>query len=679
MKNRITIFAMTLISVVMASCGGKEENVKDGGFKWVVDRFDDIKVLRYQVHGFDDLLLQEKKLIYYLNQAALCGRDIYTDQNFKYNLVIRRTLETIYENYDGNRETDDFKAFETYLKKVWFANGIHHHYSTDKFIPRFSQEYFDKLIAATPKAAFPEDFGDLDSMMNVIKPVIFDPELYAKGVNQQHGDDLVATSACNYYEGVTEKEVRDYYKGVIDRTDRTPISYGLNSKMVKENGRIVEKVWKVGGMYTAAIERIVYWLEKAAEVAFEPQKQTIETLISYYKSGDLKTFDNYSIQWVQDTISNVDFVNGFIETYGDPIGYRAAWEGLVNIKDVEATRRTEAISAEAQWFEDHSPIDNRFKKSEVKGVSAKVITATILGGACYPATPIGINLPNADWIRRDYGSKSVTIENITQAYNEAAKGNGFLEEFVLDPDLRTLMEKHGALGSDLHTDLHECLGHGSGQLAPGVKGDELKNYASTLEETRADLFALYYLNSDKLVEMGIIPSRDVAVSEYEKYMMNGLMTQLTRIHLGKDIEEAHMRNRKLIAEWCYEKGQAENVVEIVKKNGKSYVVINDYDKLKGLFGDLLREVQRIKSEGDYAAGRDLVERYGVKVDPLLHKEVLERYAALKLEPYSGFVNPVYQPIMKGGEIVDIVIDYSPDYVSQMLGYSKEFSFLPSKN
>lgn len=675
-----------LIMIITAAAGlvgCKSEPQTEKQFDWVVDRFDDIKVLRYQVPDFDTLSLDEKKLIYYLNQAALCGRDILFDQNGRYNLRIRRTLEAIEQGYTGDRNSEEFKKFEKYLKKVWFANGIHHHYSLDKFLPEFSESYFDELIAATPAEYFPQDFKpSVEAVIAEIKPVMFDPTLFPKRTNQAAGADMIATSANNYYEGVTQQEVEDYYKKIIDPNDSTPISYGLNSKLMKENGQIVEKTWKVDGMYSAAIEKIVYWLEQASSVAKGAQKQTIDELIGYYRSGNLSQFDTYSISWVQDTLSKVDFVNGFIETYGDPLGYRASWEGLVNFRDEEATRRTETISAEAQWFEDHSPIDPKYRKEKVKGVSAKVITATILGGDCYPATPIGINLPNADWIRKDYGSKSVTIENITHAYNEAAKGNGFLEEFIYDPADIELQKRYGELSDNLHTDLHECLGHGSGQLAPGVKTDALKNYGSTLEEARADLFALYYLGDPKLVELGLVPSFDAAKVQYLHYILNGMMTQLARIQPGKDVEEAHMRNRMLIAMWCYEKGQqgeGEPVIKKVTHDGKTYIEITDYERLRELFGEMLYEIQRIKSEGDYEAGKALVETYGVKVDQNLHNEVLKRYSNLNIEPYSGFVNPVYKPVMEKGEITDVKVEYTEGYKDQMLRYSKDYSFLPSVN
>ena len=644
---------------------------------WILDRFDDIKILRYEVPGFAELPLREKELIYYLAEAAKCGRDIMFDQNFKYNLPVRRTLEVIYENYDGDRTTPEWKALEKYLKKVWFANGIHHHYSNDKFVPEFPKEYFLAVAESIPV----EKFGDeLNALRAVVCEAIFNPELYKTQLNQAEGQDLVTTSANNYYEGVTQAEVEEFYRSMADPADPEPVSYGLNSKLVKdEDGTIRERVWKVGGMYSPAIEKIVYWLEKAQGVAQEPQKATIAALIDYYKTGDLHDFDRYNILWVRDTVSNVDFVNGFIEDYGDPLGRKASWESLVNFMDKEACHRTEVISENAQWFEDHSPVDSAYRKKVVKGVSAKVITAAMLGGDCYPATPIGINLPNADWIRKEHGSKSVTIDNITYAYAQAAHGDGFLEEFMLRPEDRERIDKYGKLADDLHTDLHECLGHGSGQLAPGVKGGELKNYTSTLEEARADLFGLYYLGDPKMVELGLIPSLDVAYAEYARYIMNGMMTQLARIEPGKNVEEAHMRNRKLIAEWCYEQGKADNVIEWIEQDGKTYVVVNDYTKLRELLGRMLREVQRIKSEGDYEAGKALVERYAVQVDPELHKEVRDRYYALSIEPYGGFVNPEFKLVEKDGKIVDVKLSLIHISEPTMLEYSRDYSFLPNLN
>lgn len=682
MKQKTGLAAALLMTTLLTTGCGADRNAKDAqaeNFQWHIDRFDDINVLRYRVPDFDSLTPRQKQFIYYLGQAALCGRDILYDQNCKYNLPVRRTLEAIYTTYDGDKTADQWLAFEKYLKKVWFANGVHHHYSGDKFTPEFSAEYFDTLLAATPA----DKFGDIQgTLLDTVKAVIFDPTLYPKRVDQTAGVDMIAASACNYYNGVTQQEAEAFYTALTDTTDRQPVSYGLNSQLVKgADGKIVERVWSADGMYGPAIREIVKWLERAAAVADTPEQEAYtRTLIDYYKTGDLKRFDDYNVAWVQDTKSTVDYVNGFIENYGDPLGYKASWESTVNFKNLEATKTTQIISDNAQWFEDHSPIDPRYRKPQVKGVSAKVITVAMLGGDCYPATPIGINLPNADWIRRDHGSKSVTIANITAAYDAAAAGNGFAEEFILRPEDRELRAKWGTVGNNLHTDLHECLGHASGQLAEGVRGDELKNYGSTLEEARADLFALYYMNDPKLVELGVIPTLDVAKAEYNNYMMNGLMTQLTRIEPGKNIEEAHMRNRALIAGWVYERGKADRVVEFVTEAGKTYVVVNDYDKLRELFGELLREIQRIKSEGDFKAGMELVERYGVKVDPTLHSEVLKRYAALNIAPYSGFVNPRYVPVLdEAGAMTDVRIEYPTDYVDQMLTYSSEYSFLPNRN
>ena len=641
---------------------------------WILDKFDDIKVLRYEVPGFENLPLEQKELIYYLAQATKCGRDILFDQNFKYNLTIRRTLESIYTKYEGDRTTAEFKSLEKYLKKVWFANGIHHHYSNDKFRAEFPRAWFAQQV---DKYVDPQE---LKIEKELLYKIIFDETLYATRLNQKDGVDMITESACNYYEGVTMKEVDKFYSELIDENDPRPISYGLNSKLMKDDsGKIVEQTWKLGGMYSAAIQQIVFWLEKAAGVAQEPQKSIINALINYYRTGDLREFDRYNILWVGDNVSNVDFVNGFIEDYGDPLGRKASWEGTVNFMDSLACRRTQILSKNAQWFEDNAPIDPAFRKKEVKGVSAKVITVAMLGGDCYPSTPIGINLPNADWIRKEYGSKSVTIDNITYAYDKAAQGNGFNEEFMLRGEDCERIKKYGKLADDLHTDLHECLGHGSGQLAPGTKGGELKNYTSTLEETRADLFGLYYLGDPKMIEIGLIPSLDVAWAQYADYIMNGMMTQFSRIELGKDVEESHMRNRKLIAEWCYEKGKKDNVIEWVKNDGKSYIVVNDFEALRKLFGELLKEVQRIKSKGDYEAGRKLVENYAVKIDPELHKEVLERYNKLGIEPYSGFVNPDYELVMENGKVKDVKLVYKYNYTEQMLDYSKNYSFLPSIN
>ena len=669
MNKLFGFFAMGVM--VLTSCSGAQNAEQP----WIVDRFDDIKVIRYEVPGFENLTLEEKELVYYLSEAAKCGRDILFDQNFKYNLAIRRTLETIYTQSEV-REGDEFVAFEKYLKKVWFANGIHHHYSNDKFKAEFSEAWFREQLAKYINEENRQIEDDL------LCKIIFDEKLYASRLNQKEGVDVITESAGNYYEGVNQEEVEAFYNGMaaLDANNPEPVSYGLNSKLVKENGKIYEQVWKIGGMYSPALEKIVYWLEKAATVANPTQKEVIEALIKYYKSGSLKDFDDYSVLWVKDTDCNVDFVNGFIESYGDPLGRKASWESVVNFRDVEACKRTEIMAANAQWFEDNAPINPAYRKKEVKGVSAKVITVAMLGGDCYPATAIGINLPNADWIRKEHGSKSVTIDNITYAYDKAAQGNGFAEEFILREEDRERAKNFGKLGDDLHTDLHECLGHGSGQLAPGTKGDELRTYSSTLEEARADLFALYYLGDEKLVEIGLIPSLDVAWSQYSDYIMNGYMTQLSRIELGKDVEESHMRNRKLIAEWCYEKGKAENVIELVKKDGKTYIVVNDFVKLRKLFGELLCEVQRIKSEGDYEACKALVEGYAVKINPELHKEVIERNKALNIEPYGGFVNPEYELVTDAeGKVVDVKITYPANYIEQHLYYGKEYSFLPSLN
>ena len=665
-----SIIPGALIALSLTSCNDMAQETE---FNYVVDRFADVEVLRYKVPEFENLSLQQKKLIYYLSEAAIVGRDILTDQNCKYNLEIRTLLENIYQNYNGDRETEDFKAFEKYLKLVWFANGVHHHYSCDKFTPEFSQEFFTAQVNALAADKQPAN-------IEILNKVIFDPTFMAKRVNQAEGQDLITTSACNYYDSITQAEVDAYYATIKNPNDSTPISYGLNSRLVKENGKVVEQVYKVGGMYNDAIVRIVENLTEAAKYAEnDAQRKVIESLISYYNSGDLRTFDEYSILWVNDTTSQVDFINGFIESYGDPLGMKGAWESIVNFKNVEASKRTEIISENAQWFEDNAPTDPRFRKEEVKGVSAKVITAAILSGDAYPATPIGINLPNANWIRATHGSKSVTIENITQAYDEASHGNGFNEEFVIDEATRELMNKYLFITDNLHTDLHECLGHGSGKLLPGVDPDALKAHGSTLEETRADLFALYYLADPKLVELGLLDNKDAYKAEYYKYLLNGMMTQLMRIEPGKDVEEAHMRNRKLIAEWAYEMGKDENVVELTKIDGETYIKINDYDKLREIFGKQLAEIQRIKSEGDYEAGRVLVEKYAVKVDPQLHKEVLDRYASLNIAPYRGFVNPIYTLEKDAnGEITDVKVTYGEGYIEQMLRYSRDYSPLTKK-
>ncbi len=652
--------------------------MSENSFSYTVEQFADLQILRYRVPGFEQLSLRQKQLIYYLSQAALEGRDILFDQNGKYNLQIRRLLEAVYTYFEGDRTSEPFRALEVYLKRVWFSNGIHHHYACDKFVPGFTAAYLEEVIQSLPAEVLPLEEGETcRAMCDKLFPVIFDPAVMPKRVNQADGEDLVQTSAANYYEGVTQQEAEAFYAAQKKADDPEPVMYGMNSRLVKKDGRIYEQVWKVGGMYSAAIEKIIVWLEKAETVAEnDAQREVIRLLIEFYRSGDLKVFDAYSIAWLKDTGSQVDFVNGFIESYGDPLGMKASWESIVNFKDMEATHRTETISSNAQWFEDHSPVDARFKKEEVKGVSAKVITAAILAGDLYPSTAIGINLPNSNWIRSVHGSKSVTIGNLTDAYNKAARGNGFREEFVYSDVERELLEKYADITDDLHTDLHECLGHGSGKLLPGVDPDALKAHGSTIEEARADLFGLYYLPDAKMVELGLVPDAEAYKAEYYSYMMNGLMTQLVRIEPGCTVEEAHMRNRQLIARWALEHGKDEKVVEMVVRDGKTYVRINDYAKLRTLFGKLLAEIQRIKSEGDYEAARQLVETYGVQIDPVLHAEVLQRYRSLHLAPYKGFLNPVYTPQADaGGNIVDVQISYTEGYAEQMLRYSRDYSNL----
>ncbi len=652
--------------------------VENKDFNYHVDRFADIEVLRYEVPDFNSLSLQQKTMLYYLSQAAQAGRDIIWDQHGKYNLQIRRVLEAIYTSYNGDKNSADFKAFEKYLKQVWFGNGIYHHYSTDKFTPEFSKEFFIEQVNALPADKLHLCCKQTrEQLIETLVPVIFDPTLLAKGVNQDGTQDVVATSAFNLYDGVTQKEVEDYYAKIKDPNDPTPISYGLNAKVVKKDGKVVEEKYHLTGLYGPAIAQIIYWLDMAKNVAEnDAQRQYITKLIDFYVTGDLKLFDEYSILWAEDTKSDIDFVNGFIESYGDPLGMTGSWESYVNFKNAKSSARTETISSNAQWFEDHSPVDPRFRKPHVKGVSAKVITAAMLAGDAYPSTAIGINLPNANWIRAAHGSKSVTLENITEAYEMASHGNGFNEEFVIDEPTRKLMEDYLYITDMLHTDLHECLGHASGQLMPGVDPDALKENGSALEEARADLFALYYLADPKLIELGILDNPDAYKAEYYKYMLNGLMTQLNRIEPGKDIEEAHMRNRQLIARYILDKGKKDKVVELVKKKGKTFVKINDYKKMRALIADLLAEIQRIKSEGDYKAGNDLINKYAVKVDPKLHKEVLERIQKLNIPPYRGFVNPKYNVTYDAnGNITDITLDYTESYVDQMLRLSRDFSTL----
>lgn len=665
MKLRYIAAAAIMAAAVSTQSAMAKDNID---FNYVVDRFADIEVLRYKVPDFEKLTPRQKALVYYLTEAAIAGRDILWDQNGKYNLPIRQLIENVYTNYSGNKESRQYKALEKYLKQIWFGNGIHHHYSMDKFVPEFDETFLRYEVSKLPAD---KQLAELDMLCKVI----FDPAVLAKRVNQAEGEDLIVTSANNLYEGVTQKQVEDYYNALKDTTVVNPISYGLNTRVAMIDGKVTEQPYRIGGLYSDAIVRIVDNLKKAREYA-ENGKQAgvIDKLIEYYTTGDLATFDDYSIQWVEDTDSQVDFINGFIESYGDPLGMTGAWESIVNFKNVEASHRTEALSSNAKWFEDHSPVDPHFRKDEVKGVTAKVITAAILAGDSYPATPIGINLPNANWIRAAHGSKSVTLENITQAYDEASHGSGFNEEFVIDEPTRKLLDDYLFITDNLHTDLHECLGHGSGRLLPGVDPDALKAHGSTLEETRADLFALYYLADPKLLELGLLDNPDAYKAEYYKYILNGMMTQLMRIEPGKDVEEAHMRNRKLISEWAYEHGRKDNVIEMVDIDGKTFIKINDYKRLRELFGELLGEIQRIKSEGDYEAGRDLVEKYAVKVDPKLHKEVLDRYAHLNIAPYKGFVNPVYTPVFDAdGNITDVTIDYTETYIPQMLRYSRDYS------
>ena len=657
-----------MTTLMMApSCSRTAEKAPADDFDYTVDRFADIEVLRYKVPDFENLTLNQKILVYYLQEAALWGRDILWDQNYAQNLPIRDMLEAIYTNYDGDKNDPQYLAFEKYLKQVWFGNGIHHHYSTDKFTPEFSRAFLADQLAKLPQGTAPANAEELAE-------IIFNPAVDAKRVNQAQGEDLIATSAGNFYEkGLTQAEVEAYYNSIRKPDDATPISYGLNTRLRKADGKIVEEPYRLGGLYSNAIEHIVANLDSAANYAEnDAQRTVIRSLIDFYTTGDLATFDRYSIEWAEDTASQVDFINGFIETYGDPLGMTGSWESIVNFKNNEASERTEILSSNAQWFEDNSPVDSKFKKDKVKGVSAKVITAAILAGDSYPATPIGINLPNANWIRAAHGSKSVTLENITQAYDAASHGNGFNEEFVIDQPTRDLLDQYLFITDNLHTDLHECLGHGSGKLMPGVE-DALKAHGSTIEEARADLFALYYLADPKLLEIGLLDNPEAYKAEYYKYILNGMMTQLMRIEPGKDVEEAHMRNRKIIAEWAYEHGKANNVIELIERDGKTFIRINDYEALRGLFGELLAEIQRIRSTGDYAAAAELVETYGVKVDPALHQQVLDRYAKLNIAPYKGFVNPVYKAVRDAeGNITDVTIDYTEEYPAQMLRYSREY-------
>jgi dipeptidyl-peptidase III len=678
------IFLMLLIfgvGVLVTACRKTEPQpapaAKAETFQWQIDQFADVKILRYQVPGFEALTPAQKELVYYLSQAALSGRDITFTQNYKHNLLIRKTLDAVVEGYKGDRNDPQWAKFMVYVKRVWFSNGIHHHYAYDKFIPEFTPEYFAGLVKGSGDVTFPLAAGQtLDGLIAFLKPILFDPAVDAKKIGQDPKKDLVTSSAVNFYEGVTQAEVEKYYEGIIDKKNPSPISYGLNSKVVKKNGKVVEEAASVKGLYGPALEKIVFWLEKAAGVAEnDQQKKVIEKLIEYYQTGDLKKFDEYNILWVGDLQSRVDFVNGFIEVYNDPLGRKATWESLVNFKDVEATKRTEAISSAAQWFEDNSPVDARFKRKEVKGVSAKVITAAMLGGATYPSTPIGINLPNATWIRKTHGSKSVTLGNITYSGAQSAMNSGFGAEFCATPEELDRSRKYGAATGDIHTDMHEVLGHASGQLLPGVSVEALKNYHSPIEEARADLFALYYIMDPKMIELGLLPNEDAAKADYDGSIRNGLLTQITRIQPGKTITQAHMRNRSMVAHWVYEKGLPENVIAKEVRDGKTSFTIKDYQKLRTLFGKLLAEIQRITSEGDYEAAKALIETYGVQIEPVLHKEVLARYAKLGLAPYTGYVNVVYTPVMENGKIIDVKIEFPLDYVAQMLKYGKEYSFL----
>lgn len=659
-----------------------DPSAEETSFQWADEKFADLQLLRYRVPGFKNLSLKQKTFIYYLSKAAVWGRDILFDQNGKYNLRIRQLLETVYTEFKGDRDSADFHALEVYLKRVWFSNGIHHHYGCDKFVPGFSETFLKNTLLTLSVESLPLAKGQtVEQLCNELFPVIFNPAVMPKRVNQADGEDLIKTSACNYYENVSQKEAETFYGAKKEGAGDTPVMFGLNSRLVKENGELKEKVWKADGLYGSAIRKIIECLQKALPFCEnDKQKQVLSVLIDFYRTGDLQTFDKYSILWVEEKEASVDFINGFIEVYGDPLGLKGSWESLVDFRDEEATLRTNVLCENAQWFEDHSPVDARFKREKVHGMSAKVITAAMLGGDMYPSSAIGINLPNSNWIRSTHGSKSVTIGNLTHAYDEAAKGSGFREEFVLSDVERNLINKYGDIVDNLHTDLHECLGHGSGRMLPGVDPDGLKAYGSTIEEARADLFGLYYLPDPKLRKLGLTPADDAFKAEYYTYMMNGLMTQLVRIVPGQDIEEAHMRNRAVIARWAYEQGEAEQVVELVCRDGKTFVKINDYGKLRTIFGRLLAEIQRIKSEGDYEAARALVESYGVKVDPQLHAEVLERYKRLNIAPYKGFINPEYVAAFDAeGHITDVEVRYGESFEHQMLRYSRDYTAFPYIN
>ena len=677
-KSFILIFTL-MITLFITGCNEKPVQ-QETNFKYQIDRFEDIQILRYQIPDFETLDLRQKTLLYYLSEAAKCGRDITFDQNFKYNLFIKRILDAVVVSYTGDKTTEEFEKFMIYTKKVWFASGIHHHYSTDKFLPEFSQDFFRSLVLNSDATKLPlKENETVEEMLERAIPIMFDPALYAKKVASEKGTDLVKLSASNFYEGVTLNEVNDFYAKQINPNDTTPISYGLNSKVVKENGQVKEIPWTAGGMYGEAISKIIYWLEKAKTVAEnEKQAKEFELLIEYYKTGDLKIWDEYNVLWAGNTEVKIDYVNGFIEVYDDPLAMKATWESVVNVKNEKATELTRLIGEQAQWFEDHSPVDSKFKKEKVTGVTAKVIDVVQLGGACYPTSPLGINLPNADWIRKDHGSKSVTLKNIGFAYDQVGR-SGYLEEFINEEEVRERIKKYGDITGMLHTDLHEVVGHGSGQLMPGTDPGALKGYQTPLEESRADLFGLYYLPDAKLIELGLMPDAEAYKAQYDSYILNGLIGQLARIKLGKNIEQAHMRGRQLISKWVYEKGKADNVIEMYKNDGKTFIRINDYEKLRILFGELLAEIQRVKSEGDYAAGEALVENYGVKIDPELHKELLERYAKLNRAVFGGFINPELIPVYENDQIVDVKVEYPDDYTKQMIEYNGKYSYLPTYN
>ena len=686
MKSNI-LYALGLATVLLISCNPKSKTSEseavtyDASFVVEAEAFADLQILRYEVPGFNQLTLQQKQLAYYLYEAALSGRDIIYDQKSKYGLLVRKTIEAVYENYKGDKNDTSWKQFEAYCGRVWFSNGNYHHYSNEKFIPACSYDYFKNLVSTTPSNALPLNEGEnIEAFTKRIQPIIFDASFMPKCVDLRAGVDNIANSANNYYEGVTQNEVEAFYN-LKDTKGNAP-SWGLNSKVVKENGQLTERIWKVGGMYDKSITQIVYWLEKATSVAEnDQQKKSIQLLVDFYKTGDLKTFDDYSIEWVHDTASRIDVVNGFIEVYLDAIGKKGSFQSMVSMKDMEATKRIAAIAAKAQWFEDHSPLMPEHKKKQVKGITAKAITTIVESGDNAPSTPIGVNLPNADWIRKEYGSKSVSLSNIIHSYNVNSSKSGMLDEFVIDETVKNRLKKYGALASDLHTDMHECIGHASGQINKGVETPDktLKNYASCLEEARADLVGLYYIMDKKLIEIGVAESEEVGKAGYDQYMMNGLMTQLTRLKPGEKLEEAHMRNRQLNARWVFEKGKQDNVVELVKVNNQTYVRINDYNKLRNLFGQLLREIQRIKSEGDYKAATALVETYGVNVDPVLHKEIISRYATLGIKPYRGFIQPVLEPVLEGDKIIDVKVTYPTSFFQQMMDYKKKYSFLPTVN